>query len=172
MAIIGWKCRSPHRYVAPVRVPDFDQRPQSKALMDAISANDISAVKRLLDSGVSPDSVFGSGEGWGQSALSLAAANGDIDIVRLLVSRGADVNAPDPWGGTPIIGASISGYSDNVEFLIANGADVDALDDGASALGYAMFQIPNPTDNPKKGRSDYLRIVKDLAGAHLNMFGL
>lgn len=46
-----------HRYVVPVRIGAFSGRPQSKPLMDAIEKKDIDAVKRLLESGVSPDSV-------------------------------------------------------------------------------------------------------------------
>ncbi|KAI5071736.1 hypothetical protein GOP47_0013987 [Adiantum capillus-veneris] len=38
----------------------------------------------------------------GRTALHIAACEGHLDVVRLLVSKGADVNARDRWGSTPL----------------------------------------------------------------------
>jgi hypothetical protein len=51
------------RYVAPVRVGDITTRPVSEPLLAAIGMGDEATVKRLLDSGVSPDSTRQLGSG-------------------------------------------------------------------------------------------------------------
>ena len=43
------------------------------------------------------------------SALHLASANGEVDIVRLLLARGADVNAENNLGSTPLNRAAVAG---------------------------------------------------------------
>lgn len=69
-------------------------------------------------------------------ALHRAAYTGQIDVVKDLLDKGADVNE---WhGGTPLMSASASGQIDVAKLLIARGANVNTMDTrGASALGYA-----------------------------------
>jgi ankyrin repeat protein len=44
-------------------------------------------------------------------------------VAKLLLSRGADVNAADkPWGGTALGAASARGHLEMVDFLISRGA--------------------------------------------------
>lgn len=43
------------------------------------------------------------------SALHLASGNGEVDIVRLLLARGADVNAENNLGSTPLNRAAVAG---------------------------------------------------------------
>ncbi|MCY3974319.1 MAG: ankyrin repeat domain-containing protein [Simkaniaceae bacterium] len=69
------------------------------------------------------------------TALNIAIANGDTDIVRLLVRRGADVNPPAPtcppvpsWKDIPIILAARNGFTDIVRLLHAHGADLKRAD--------------------------------------------
>ncbi|MCK4294857.1 MAG: ankyrin repeat domain-containing protein, partial [Planctomycetes bacterium] len=61
-------------------------------------------------------------------ALHQAAADGDIEQVKLLISKGADVNAKDMQGRTPLHGAAFRGHKDVVGLLLAKGADVNAQD--------------------------------------------
>ncbi|HUU16925.1 MAG TPA: ankyrin repeat domain-containing protein [Sedimentisphaerales bacterium] len=61
-------------------------------------------------------------------SLHEAAAKGDIDQVKSLISKGADVNSKESMGMTPLHYAALYGHKDMVEFLITKGADVNAKD--------------------------------------------
>ena len=58
--------------------------------------------------------------------LHQAAADGDIEQVRLLISKGADVNAQDEKENTPLCHAVKSGKMELVHMLVEAGADVNA----------------------------------------------
>ncbi|PQM40111.1 ankyrin-3 [Prunus yedoensis var. nudiflora] len=58
-------------------------------------------------------------------ALHCAARRGDIDAVKLLTSRGYDVNVPDGDGYTPLMLAAREGYGPMCELLISHGANLD-----------------------------------------------
>jgi ankyrin repeat protein len=59
--------------------------------------------------------------------LFYAASAGQINVVDLLISKGADVNAKDIRGGeTPLFYAAKAGQKNVVELLIDKGADVNA----------------------------------------------
>ena len=70
----------------------------------------------------------------GREAYTLAlpniAAYGDLNAVRLMLDRGADVNAVDPLGRTPLMYAAASDLLplDVVKLLVERGADVKAKD--------------------------------------------
>ena len=57
--------------------------------------------------------------------LHHAAANGEIEQVKLLISQGADVNVKDSAGQTPLHYAARKGHKEIVELLLAQGADVN-----------------------------------------------
>ncbi|MGD8501864.1 MAG: ankyrin repeat domain-containing protein, partial [Phycisphaerales bacterium] len=57
--------------------------------------------------------------------LHEAASDGDIELIRSLVSSGADVNEQNNWGWTPLYTAVATGHGDIVRLLIAEGADAD-----------------------------------------------
>jgi ankyrin repeat protein len=63
-------------------------------------------------------------------ALPNIAAYGDLNAVRLMLDRGADVNAVDPLGRTPLMYAAASDLLplDVVKLLVERGADVKAKD--------------------------------------------
>ena len=57
--------------------------------------------------------------------LHHAAANGEIERVKLLISEGADVNVKNNDGQTPLHYAARRGHKEIVEVLLAHGADVN-----------------------------------------------
>jgi Ankyrin repeats (3 copies) len=71
--------------------------------------------------------------------MASAAAQGNIDRVRMLLDRGA---SPDSWGvdfvRTALISAADEGHTDVVELLLSKGADPSLRDDkGKSPLEHA-----------------------------------
>ena len=84
---------------------------------------DIELVKRGLNSGALVDSKEGTK---GSTPLMFAAQFGYEDIVRLLVDKGADVNAKNNSSLTPLMSAAYGGQIENVRFLVEKGADVNA----------------------------------------------
>lgn len=105
------------------------------------------------------------------SALVVAALEGHFEVVKLLVERGADVNARN---GTPfsfaIRAAAAGGDNEIVELLIAKGADINAHDDrygtalhSAVSWGHAQtaeLLISNGADiNARKRDGNVLQVA-------------
>jgi ankyrin repeat protein len=62
----------------------------------------------------------------------------DLEMVKLLIDHGADVNQKNFRGATPLMGAAVGTDPAVVKYLIEKGADVNARDpDGHTALMYA-----------------------------------
>jgi Adenylate kinase/Ankyrin repeats (many copies)/EF hand len=55
-------------------------------------------------------------------AIHLAAGEGHVEVVKLLLDAGADMNVRDRWGNRPLDEAINGGHSDVVEMLKSNGA--------------------------------------------------
>ena len=62
--------------------------------------------------------------------LPAACRDGDLELARLLLSAGADVNARDKSGETPLHRAAEEGRTDVVRLLPEAGADSEVADAG------------------------------------------
>ncbi len=71
------------------------------------------------------------------TCLMTAAYHGYLDICRLLIDKGAKVEAKNSHGGTPLHYASIRGHVEIVRLLCDRGADVEARDDTGEKPLYA-----------------------------------
>jgi hypothetical protein len=91
----------------------FDEQHYRGAVMDG----DVDTVGLFLTAGMSVDTADG---------LRLALDVKKPEIVRLLIKRGADVNAKDAYGQSLLMTAASNHQTDAVAQLIAAGADVDA----------------------------------------------
>ncbi|MHC4752373.1 MAG: ankyrin repeat domain-containing protein, partial [Planctomycetota bacterium] len=75
------------------------------------------------------------------TSLHKAAVGGDIEQVKMLISKGTDVNAKDESGMTTLHRVSNQGQKDIAELLIAKGADIEAKNnDGRTPLHIASHQ--------------------------------
>src|SRR5258707_10140057 len=79
------------------------------------------------------------------------AVFGDLKAVRLMLDRGADVNALDPGGRTPLMYAAILDLLplDVVKLLVERGADVNAKDRHKKAgdAGLTVLDIAKQNGN-------------------------
>jgi len=109
--------------------------PTDPPLLQAADQGDLEKVRQLLDSGVAVSTHSDNG----LNALNWAAYSGHVDIARLLLERGIDVDSnKNTPGWSPLMNASNEGYIDVVELLLAKGARLDlASKDGWLALDFA-----------------------------------
>jgi len=104
------------------------------ALMHAVSNSNVGMTRALLDAGGDPDL-----KGRGFTPLGMAALQGDVRIVRLLLKAGADVDRKSNDGNTPIIAATIMHRTDVVRELLAYHPDMTIWNrEGRVSLGIAV----------------------------------
>ena len=59
------------------------------------------------------------------SVLQAAAKESNLEVAKLLLARGADINARDPRFGTALSTAARRGMVDLMKELVRSGADID-----------------------------------------------
>jgi uncharacterized protein len=65
----------------------------------------------------------------GDTPLHIAAVNGDVHIIGLLLDAGADIDAHGEYGYTPLQQAVGQGHVDAVRLLLRRGASRDSRND-------------------------------------------
>ena len=86
---------------------------------------DIEAIKISLSKTID---INARGGDLNETLLHCAARNNRTEIVNLLLSKGADVNARDNDNRTPLHWAAYYGNTEIVNLLLSKGADVNARD--------------------------------------------
>jgi hypothetical protein len=100
----------------------------------------ISSVKRMLEMKSIDVEAREGGEEGRSSCLKIAACKGHLDICRLLIDKGAQVNTKDEVGSTPLHYAAMHGRIEIVRLLCDHGADIEASDnDGCTPLHFATL---------------------------------
>lgn len=86
-----------------------------------------------------------------------ATRKGDVEKVKALLEKGADVNAKSRYGATPLFFACDRSNAEMVKLLLEKGADVNIKDTfyGATPLGWALG----------KGNPDIIRMLIEKGGA-------
>ncbi len=133
----------------------------------AVNTDDVGTVRRLLAEGFDPNAVDAKGNSalylalrykslkvakalidapgiklnqlnpYDENALMIAALQGDLDLVKLMVEKGAEVNKP---GWTPLSYAATKGHTDIVAYLLEHHAYIDAeAPNGSTPLMMAAY---------------------------------
>ncbi len=92
----------------------------------AIEDDDLDKVRALLDSGLAADTPIEYGEN-SETPLMKAAREGTVEIARLLLARGAKVNAQDGEKSTALEAAISRDQSAMVELLLTAKADPNSV---------------------------------------------
>jgi len=110
----------------------------------------------LLEYGANPDLMYD-----GRTALLCAAKNGNLELIKRLLDRGADPNLASEnlgsgrrtdYGLTPLMAASARGRTDIVRMLLNAGANLN-LEDGNGRTALRLASI--------EGHRDIVKILKD-----------
>jgi ankyrin repeat protein len=109
-------------------------------LVEVLRRNDMSSVRALFQLGLDPNSR----EESGRTLLEWAAFQGNVELVRILIEAGADVNASykaqNKQGWTPLLLAAQMGHRDAANALIKAGADASRAGPGGwNALMQASY---------------------------------
>lgn len=110
---------------------------QNKILLEAVRIGDFVAAKKALSCKADPNAQEQNGE----TALMIASANNHMEIVKLLLAYGANVNGGGWIVGYPLIEASREGHLEIAKLLLDKGADVNIMsDEGFTALDAAIVK--------------------------------
>jgi ankyrin repeat protein len=102
----------------------------------AVTARNLDIVKLLVENGARPDDRSKKDE---SSPLTLAAANGDVEIATYLLDHKADIDLPGALRETALIKAARARHNDVVKLLLERGASIEETDaSGATAAEIAQ----------------------------------
>jgi len=113
---------------------------------------------------------------------SVETSSPDIDFVKALITKKADINVKDKYGNSPLYYAIRSKDIELIKTLIENGADVNAQDiQGNSPLSYAIRSkdieliktlIENGADVNTQNKYGYILLHGDIPWKHEKILGL
>jgi len=107
-------------------------------IQHAIENNRVEALRVLLDHGTSADAPLPT---WDRrSPLHDAAARADVEVVTLLLKRGADANRLDRVGRSPLYEAVAHGRVASTRVLLESGADPKLAPEGEALLDVARVE--------------------------------
>ena len=126
----------------------------------------------MLDAGANPKAVTESGD----TLLHLAAAQGNADVLKLLIEKRLSVNQKDrSFGATPLHDAAMANSLECVRLLLAAGARPDSPDSGSitpllwaiNREGRMEILKSKPTDNGAKLQMMAANLLDRLRIIHL-----
>ena len=119
----------------------------------AIDEGHVDIVRRLLARGISASGI----DDCEATPLFRASEHGQVEVVKLLLQAGVDVNAGvDRYNQTPLFQAATKGHFDVVKLLVLAGADVNAT----NTAGRTPLMIATALGRNR----DVIRFLEDVRG--------
>lgn len=122
---------------------------KNRKLFAAVENGERAAVEALLEKGAN---INAAERATGRRPLHKAVLQDHFVIAELLVSHGADLNAPDALGQTPLHIAAMTGSREITKMLLTNGADVNAT----AGVGVTPLRLADG-----KGNSNIVELLVD-----------
>jgi ankyrin repeat protein len=125
------------------------QEAGATALLRASLCGDLAVVKLLLAHGADPliptfdhttPLMAASGVGWAEGFTFQYSEDETIQLVKLLLEAGAQLNEANDHGITALHGAAYKGANDVVQLLVDRGADLSAKDKGED-FGFGVSSV-------------------------------
>ncbi len=178
LAFLELACGNP-REKARAKLGEMNVTFSAASFVERARDGDIFAVRYFLEAGMSPDAP----DPEGRTALVAAADKGRLEIVQLLLDRGAKVDFRDgKYRATPLIWASLGGHEPVAQLLLARGADpkakqqqgVDALIAAAARGRTKLVKLllahgANPKTTDKEGKTAVMWAAKAGDSAAVKM---
>jgi ankyrin repeat protein len=147
---------------APLLFAATENQPEVAKLLIEHGA-DVNARSRRFEFGelksASGGALMERAEG-GMNALQYAAREGNVEVGRVLIAAGADVNAPEPQHKfTPLLIAIYNGKYDFASLLIERGAYVN---DGSLYMGIELRNMDTYSNRPNPPETDRTMTATDV----------
>ena len=122
---------------------------ESMVFTEAVRTGDVKVVKKFLDAGTNVNEKFFAWE-----SLQMAANKNQLEVIKLLIDRGADLNYQHPLTKMSALHfAAYNGNKEIVNYLIAKGANKNLKLRGGVSIVRAL------RDEGKNEMADYLLSV-------------
>ncbi len=133
---------APRQALPAVPVVTSAAQVAGRTLHEAVLRGDVAATLKLLDQGMD---IEAKDPGSGASPLHYAVMKGRMQIVDVLLSRGADINSRTRNGTTPLHTAALYARKEIAERLLEGRADINAVSlSGATPLALAAAAKNKP----------------------------
>lgn len=127
LLVLGCDLPDPRAWLDAAEVPALTD--VDRELLAAAARGDAAAIEAAMARGAKPDAVSDTvveGVSFATPAIVLAARDGHVEAVRVLLRAGAKVDARTELGGeSALVSAAIDGHAEVIDALLAAGASVD-----------------------------------------------
>ncbi|KAF4943466.1 hypothetical protein FSARC_14911 [Fusarium sarcochroum] len=119
------------------RADKYERTPLSHAIRNSTPSGSMRVLLELLLS----HTIIDKPDFRGWTPLMHAAKSSNLDAMRLLIDRGADINQVDNDGYTPLMRAAFGDFTAGTKLLVEQGADINQVDnDGYTPLMRAAVE--------------------------------
>jgi hypothetical protein len=127
----------------------------------AAASEDAEILKILLDHGGSPNSRYND-----EPAVFAAIKGNHFDHMRLLLDRGADINAPNGYGETLMMALANGNQFEQIAYLIRRGADVHKPDSHGATLAFSVQDAYVSSTLPEYQQQQLVKKLLTEQGIH------